>query len=89
MNSFVFTEYAKKRFLKLNSSDRERVLLKLEFLKGASGVVALMRKLRDFEPATHRLRVGNLRLILKMEVVRDGWCEFVILDIGHRRNIYK
>jgi len=89
MNIFVFTKYAKKRFLKLNSSDRERILMKLDELKNVKDVNLGMRYLKNFAPATHRLRVGNFRLILSLEKRRDSSCEFVVLDVGHRRNIYK
>jgi mRNA-degrading endonuclease RelE of RelBE toxin-antitoxin system len=89
MNIFVFTKYAKNRFFKLSSSDRERILAKLNELKNVKNPELVMRKLKHFKPATHRLRVGNFRLILSLEKYQSGFGEFLILDVGHRRNIYK
>ena len=44
----------------------------------------IINKLNYFNNATHRLRVGKYRIILN----RVGEKEFLIVDIGHRKNIY-
>ena len=77
---------AKKIFLKLEHSVQDRILRKLKLLKQYSeeDLKSVLVGLTNFEPATHRLRVGDYRLILQQKA-ED---KFLILDLGHRRDIY-
>jgi mRNA interferase RelE/StbE len=84
MPEFIFTKYAEKKFLKLPLIERNRIFEKLKELKVCDNIFPFLRKLVDFEPATHRLRIGNYRLILMLD---KG--DFLILDVGHRRDIYR
>lgn len=89
MISFAFTKFAEKRFLKLPKSTRERVVNKLKELKNHDDIFGILKTLYDFEPATHRLRIGNFRLILELKKHEKSVIEFLILDIGHRKDIYR
>lgn len=83
MVEFVFTKYAEKKFLKLPQIEQDRISERLKELKTCDNVFYFLRRLVDFEPATHRLRVGNYRLILMLDE------KFVILDVGHRKDVYR
>jgi len=83
---FVFTKQAKKTFDRLPKAVRERILGKLKELKAHPDVLSVLRPLINFDPATHRLRIGEYRLILSQGKDRS---EFWVLDIGHRKDIYK
>ena len=48
-------------------------------------IFAVLDPLTDMTPATHRIRIGDYRLVLKWEFGRT----FKILDIGHRREVYR
>jgi mRNA-degrading endonuclease RelE of RelBE toxin-antitoxin system len=85
MNTFVFSVFAEKKFLKLQKREQERILQKLRDLKDHAEIDSVLKRLTAFEPATHRLRIGDNRLILQK--LSDN--EFLILDIGHRRDIYR
>lgn len=89
MVTFVFTKYAEKSFKKLPKNIQGRILGKLKELKNHSDIFSLLKRLVDFEPATHRLRIGQYRLILELGVHGENFCEFLILDAGHRKDIYK
>lgn len=84
MNTFVFTVDAQKKFQVLEISVQRRIFSKLRELKKRECLVSVMKRLHDFWPATHRLRVGNYRLILAQKSEN----EFLVLDVGHRRNVY-
>lgn len=82
---FVFTNYAKVKFLKLDKGVRVRILKKLKnFKKLPFEKIPFIRLKGDFDIVTHRLRVGDYRLICFFENQR-----VMILDVGHRREIYK
>jgi len=85
MVAFVFTRFAEKKFVKLDKSIRERITEKLTELKRKEGIDTVLKSLTNFEPATHRLRVGHYRLILQ----RTSKNDFLVLDVGHRSDIYQ
>ncbi len=81
---FQFTKYAEKKFLKLDTQTQSFLREKLVEIKTTKNFSQL-NTLKNFEPATHRLRIGDYRLILEQVTST----EFLILDIGHRRDIYQ
>ncbi|KKQ72222.1 MAG: hypothetical protein UT33_C0005G0142 [Candidatus Peregrinibacteria bacterium GW2011_GWC2_39_14] len=85
---FVFTKYAENVFKKLPKIERERILSKLIELKKHQDIFSILRKLIDFEPATHRLRIGDYRLILELKKYDSKIVELWVLDVGHRKDIY-
>ncbi|MFA5792664.1 MAG: type II toxin-antitoxin system RelE/ParE family toxin [Candidatus Gracilibacteria bacterium] len=89
MNTFIFTVYAKKQFLSLAQVDQNRMLAKLAVLKKHPDIFAVLRSLIDFYPATHRLRIGSYRLILKLEPAQTGENTFLVLKVGHRKDVYQ
>lgn len=89
MVTFVFTKYAEKSFKKLPKNIQGRILGKLKDLKNHDDIFLVLKRLVDFEPATHRLRIGSYRLILELKTHEENFCEFWILDVGHRKDIYK
>lgn len=85
MITFIFTRYAEKNFIKLEKSAQDLITDKLKLLKNHEYFAKNNKKLTALEPATHRIRVGRYRLLLKK--VSDQ--EFYILKVGHRKNIYQ
>ncbi len=85
MITFEFTRFAEKKFLKMEKSVRERILEKLIILKQQEQIDAVLKPLANFEPATHRLRIGSYRLILQ----RISSVHFLVLDVGNRSDIYQ
>jgi len=89
MVSFILSKFAEKRFSKLPKNLQERFILKLKELKEHDDIFSLLKVLRDFEPATHRLRIGNYRLILELKKQTKTPVDFFVLDVGHRKDIYR
>jgi len=85
MITFEFSVSAKKVFIKLELKRQERIINKLKSLKDHPNISQVLGTLTDFSPATHRLRIGSFRLILEQKSAK----KFLILDLGHRRSIYK
>ena len=84
MATFIFTKYAEKHLHALDTKVQNRILLKLKELKKHKRITTILKPLRDVKPATHRLRIGDYRLILQQEEEET----FVVLDIGHRSKIF-
>ena len=84
-NTFIFTSFAEKKFLKLEKEIQKRIKTKLQELKHHEHLESVLKTLVDFDPATHRLRVGDYRLILQKKSLN----EYFILDIGNRSDIYR
>ena len=85
MNLFVFSPPAKKAFQRLEPKLQQRIKDKLQSLKGHPDIFSVSKSVFGFEPATHRLRIGTYRLILEQKSSN----KFLVLDLGHRREIYK
>lgn len=85
MNIFKFSHFALKQWKKLDKNTQTNLLKKLESLKKHPHIFRIIEPLTNFFPATHKLRSGNYRFILKHETKK----EFLVLDIRHRREIYK
>ena len=89
MVTFIFTREAQKTFLQLPKTIQKRVVEKLEELKIHEDILSVLKRLTNFEPATHRLRVGMYRLILELKLHTENSFEFLVLDLGHRKDIYR
>ncbi|KKU80226.1 MAG: hypothetical protein UY05_C0011G0008 [Candidatus Peregrinibacteria bacterium GW2011_GWA2_47_7] len=89
VTAFIFTKYAKRKFTKLPLGIQKRIVVKLTALKKHEDIFSILRPLHNFEPATHRLRIGSYRLILELKADKKSAPEFLILDMGHRRDIYR
>ncbi len=89
MITFIFGKEAGKKFTNLEKIERERISNKLKVLKNHPNIFSVLTKLEDFGLATHRIRIGNVRLILKLEKHEKQNIEFFILKLGHRKEIYR
>lgn len=84
MYNFIFTKNSKKEFEKINVQDRERIINKLIEMKKVENIYDFLKWVYNLEPATHRLRIWNFRILL---LVEDK--NILILKIWHRKEIYK
>lgn len=89
MITFIFGKESIKEFLELEQVTRERISNKLKVLKNHPNIFSILVKLEDLGLATHRLRIGNIRLILKLEKQSKECVEFFILKLGHRKEVYR
>ncbi|PZM85621.1 MAG: hypothetical protein DLD55_06440 [candidate division SR1 bacterium] len=78
---FIFTHAAEKQFFQLPLPVQAAIKKKLLLVK--QGGTGALRRLVHFEPFTHRLRIGEYRLLLRQ--CPEG---FEVLKLGHRSTIY-
>ena len=89
MVTFYFTKQAERTFLKLPKIIQKRVIERLKELKIHDDILSILKRLTNFDPATHRLRIGMYRLILELKTQTQTDFNFWILDVGHRKDIYR
>ena len=82
MYEIVFSEKAKKQFLKLEKDIQKRIIAPLDRIKIRPE--AYITKLVG--DTSYRLRVGDYRVIMDID---KGKLIILIIKVGHRRNIYK
>jgi mRNA-degrading endonuclease RelE of RelBE toxin-antitoxin system len=85
MYSFIFTKFWEREFLKFDIQNQERILKKLKIFKNNWNLWNNFKSLVDMLPATHRIRIWNIRIILQKIDEKT----FHILDVWYRWDIYK
>lgn len=80
---FIFTNYAKKQFEKLQKDIQKFIVQRIQIYRETG--TWNIKQLVDMKPATHRIRVGDYRLILKKHD-SETW---IVLKVWHRKEIYK
>lgn len=84
-NSFAFTEFAEKKFRRMDRFVQERIRSKLRELKHHDDIGSVLKPLKHFQYGSHRLRIGQYRVIVK----KISECEYWVVDLGNRSDIYK
>jgi len=85
----VSTKKFDKSFENLNKIDQERITEKLEYLKCHPNIFTIVKKTENLDPGTHRLRIGNMRILLRIEEKTNKELLIILLKVAHRREIYK
>jgi len=83
--SISFTEEAKKELEDLNSSVRDRVVDKIQWLEDNSHSIFHKELTRDLKNC-YKLRVGDWRVIY---TINEKFSTIVITMIKHRSKVYK
>lgn len=82
MYSIVFSSLAKKQFNKLNAEMQDRVVAVMKRCRIRP--YSYVRKIVD--SPHYRLRAGNYRIIVD---IKNNKLEIIIIEIDHRKRIYK
>lgn len=82
-SKYQFTSYARKRLKKLPADTQVRIVKKIKYFCTTNPMV-YADKLTDRQTGEFRFRVGNYRVVFDID---DNL--ITILDVGHRREIYR
>lgn len=85
MYIFEFIPKSLKKFQKLDATLQKRISDKISFIKLQKDLSAYMKKVVNKTPITHRIRIWDIRILLK----QDSENHFFIVDIWYRWDIYK
>jgi mRNA interferase RelE/StbE len=84
----AYTEKAQKDLAKLGKTIAKRILEKLSFFLEQKDPLAFAKKLQNTKDEYWRFRVGDYRMIFKLDQETNCLVILVILKIGHRKEIY-
>ncbi len=83
----IFTHTAEKQFKKLSTEVQDYLKSKIrEYQRKEALFEKHLKARQNLEPATHRLKVGNYRFLLELEIEPST---HRVLKVGHRKNVYK
>ncbi|HLD38805.1 MAG TPA: type II toxin-antitoxin system RelE/ParE family toxin [archaeon] len=82
MYTIIFSPHAQKQFDKLEKNIQERILLSMERLK----VRPYQFVSRLSNSRYYKMRVGDYRVIID---IKSNEMIVIVIEVGHRRNIYK
>jgi mRNA-degrading endonuclease RelE of RelBE toxin-antitoxin system len=88
MNKFIFSQKASKQFYQLEKIDQQRISDKLNQLKNHQNIYSILESVINIWPASHRLRIGNFRLLIQNLNKTDRFIKLRILKIAHRKDVY-
>ncbi len=89
MIEFQFSKYAQKQLMGLDKGLQLRIESKLKMLKNHPDIFSILVLMQDSDYSTHRLRIGNYRLLIKLQIQQKDYLHFIILKIGHRKDVYQ
>jgi mRNA-degrading endonuclease RelE of RelBE toxin-antitoxin system len=84
MYKFIFTKNWEKSFTNISLENRNRIITKLKSLKNVDNIFHYIKIIYNLEPATHRMRIWNFRLLISIE-----WNTIFIYKVWNRGDIYK
>ena len=83
LSGFSYTQAALDAFEKLPKKSRRQIKSKIDGLVG--GTIARGVKVRGIDANIYRIRSGDYRILYTVR----GSSHVIILDIGHRKDIYR
>jgi mRNA interferase RelE/StbE len=81
---YEFTESAFRQLSRLPKSVQHQIIKKLDYFTRAGQPLAFANRLINSDIGSYRFRVGVYRIVFDLE--EDT---FIILSVGHRKDIYR
>ncbi|MBI5414751.1 type II toxin-antitoxin system RelE/ParE family toxin [Candidatus Peregrinibacteria bacterium] len=80
---------AQKALQKLDTETAERILLKVKYFSSSrENIFRYGKKLKIFKEATHRFRVGDYRVLFRIDQKTKQVVILVIVNVVHRKEAY-
>lgn len=85
----VYTEHAQRDLARLDRSVAQRILKRVAFLTQRSNPLQSAKKLSGVDPATYRYRVGDYRVLFRLDPKTTRLIILVVLRVAHRKDVYR
>lgn len=85
----VYTEIAEKDLARIDRSNAVKILKKVDEYVGLKNPLIKAKKLKGFELDTYRFRVGDYRVIFRLDEATGNLVILVVIKIAHRKEVYK
>ena len=86
LHRFLFTRFAEKKFLRLENEAQTRIRAKLEEIRNHQRIESVLKPLTNFGEATHRLRVGDYRVVYAVDEKEKT---ITVYRVRHRKDVYR
>ena len=84
----VYTKNAQKDLQRLGTSVVQRVLRKVDEYAKLADPMVKAKKLKGFELDTYRFRVGDYRIVFRLDPKTKKLVVLVVLRVAHRKEVY-
>ena len=84
----VYSKNSQKNLSKLQPKLAQRILKKVEEYSRLKDPMKMAKKLKGFSHETFRFRVGDYRVIFRLDPKSNKLVVLVVLKIAHRKEIY-
>ena len=85
----VYTKTAEKDLEKIDTSFTIRILTKVAEFVSLDNPLVKAKKLQGFEITTYRYRIGDFRVIFRLDEKTNKLIVLVVLRVIHRKDVYK
>lgn len=85
----VYTETAQKDLFRLDKSLVQRILKKVKEFSALQNPLTKAKKLKGFQIDTFRFRIGDYRVIFRLDKEMGKLVIMVVLRVRHRKEVYK
>lgn len=85
----IYTSKAQKDLYKLSGDIAKRILTKVSDYVKLDNPLDKAKKLKGFDEPTFRFRVGDFRIVFRLDKKTKKLVILVVLRIQHRKDIYK
>ncbi len=85
----VYTKFSQKDLDRLDSSDVRRILKKVNEFSQRPDPLEFAKKLTGFVIDTYRFRVGDYRVVFRVDPQTKHLVVLVVLRVRHRKEVYK
>jgi len=86
--SVFYTQIAEKDLERLDKNIAVRILKKIESYVNSSNPLSYAKKLKNFTIDTYRFRVGDYRIVFRMDPGTNKIIILVVLRVLHRKEVY-
>lgn len=85
----VYTKTAEKDLDQIDRSQAVKILKKVNEYMGMRDPLLKAKKLKGFDVDTYRYRVGDYRVVFRLDKNSGEIVILVVLKIAHRKEVYK
>lgn len=84
---YIFTEQANKNLAKIDYATKKRIKSKLDYFLNSNLPLDFAKKLQG-ETDIWRFRIGDYRVVFRLDPKTQNLVILVIIKIAHRKDVY-
>ena len=85
----IYTRTAEKDLGRLERKQSQKIIKKIKEYCNSGDPLLHAKKLKNFEIATYRFRIGKYRVIFRLDPQTEKVIILVVLKVAHRKDVYR